>query len=81
MKKAKNNKIPKAKSMDERIKDLLVEGPLAALYFSIGITVLKEKIDEMTDEEISVLFEKLLHPQRVRDNVEYIYNGLNKNGE
>jgi hypothetical protein len=77
----KNNKTPRTKNMDEQIKDLLAEGPLVALYFSVGITVLKEQIDGMTDEEISAMFGKLLHPQRVRDNVEYVYNGLNKNGE
>jgi hypothetical protein len=68
----------KQKNLDDCIKDLLAEGPLVALYFSVGITVLKEKMDAMSDDEIADTFEKLLHPQRVRNNVEYIYNKLNK---
>jgi hypothetical protein len=65
------------KNLDERIKDLLKEGPLVALYFDTGIAALKEKIDEMSDEEVSKIFENLLNPERVRNNVEYIYNKLN----
>jgi hypothetical protein len=65
------------KNLDERIKDLLKEGPLVALYFDTGITVLKEKIDGMSDEEISKMFENLLHPEMVRNNIRHIYNKMN----
>jgi hypothetical protein len=68
----------KPDNLDNRIKDLLLEGPLVALYFVTGINMLKERIDSMTDEEIVKMFSKLLHPQRVRENVEHLYIKLNR---
>lgn len=38
--------------MDDRIKSLLCEGPFVALYFNVGIMVLKEHISNMSDELI-----------------------------
>jgi hypothetical protein len=67
----------KRENADIKIKNLLNEGPLVALYFTIGINFLKEKIDEMSDEEITEMFTKLMHPDRVRNNVNYIYKALN----
>ena len=66
-------------SMDDRIKALLSEGPLVALYFNVAVTVLKDHIGNITDEELGKMFENLLHPQRIRGNVEDIYNKLNNN--
>lgn len=63
--------------MDERIKDALQEGPLVALYLVTGVNQLKEKIDSMSDEEIGNMFEHLLHPSRVRDNINTLYQRLN----
>ncbi|MEG0454902.1 MAG: hypothetical protein RR471_08045 [Bacteroides sp.] len=67
----------KRKSMDDRIKNLLREGPLVALYFIAGINLLKQQIDDMTDEDVAKMFDNLLNSQRVRNNVEDIYNKLN----
>lgn len=63
--------------MDERIKDVLNEGPLVALYLVTGVNILKEKIDSMSDEEIGKMFEHLLRPSRVRDNINTLYQRLN----
>lgn len=63
--------------MDDRVKDLLCRGPLVALYFNVGITVLKDRISNMSDEELAKMFENLLAPRRIRDNIEEIYNRLN----
>jgi hypothetical protein len=67
----------KQENADSKIKNLLNEDPLVAFYFVIGINFLKEKIDKMSDEEIIEMFSKLMHPDRVRNNVDYIYNALN----
>ncbi len=64
-------------SMDDRIKALLKEGPLVALYFNVAVSVLKEHISSMTDEELGKMFENLLHPERIRGNIEDMYNKLN----
>ena len=66
------------RSLDTRIKDLMKEGSLVALYFSTGITFLHEKIESMSDEEISEMFSGLLHPERVRKNIKYLFDELNK---
>jgi hypothetical protein len=67
----------KNKNAVTRIKNLLDEGPLVAFYFTISINFLKEKIDKMSDEEIAEIFTPFLLPDRVRDNVDYIYKALN----
>ncbi|CUN79221.1 MULTISPECIES: hypothetical protein [Bacteroides] len=64
-------------SMDDRIKALLKEGPLVALYFNVAVSVFKEHISNMTDEELGKMFENLLHPERIRGNIEDMYNKLN----
>lgn len=69
--------MPEHKSLDTRIKDLMAEGPLVALYFTTGINILKEQIDIINDEEVASMFGGLLHPVRVRGNVDYIYKVLN----
>jgi hypothetical protein len=67
----------KQENMDSRIKSLLSEGPLVALYFVTGINVLKEQVDAMSDEEITAMFSKFLHLDRVRNSLEYLYRALN----
>ena len=76
-KKSNTAKVRRRPSMDDRIKALLNEGPLVALYFNVAVTVLKDHINSMTDEELGKMFENLLLPERIRDNVEYIYKILN----
>lgn len=67
----------KTKNLDERIGDILAEGPLAALYLVAGITALKEKLDSLDDEQIYKEFAGLLAPERVRANVDYLFRKLN----
>lgn len=64
-------------SMDERIKNLLKEGPLVALYFSAAISSFKEQIERMSDEEIKAMFDNLLSPTLVKDSITHIYNRMN----
>lgn len=64
-------------SMDERIKNLLKEGPLVALYLSVAISYFKEQIEQMSDEEIKAMFDNLLSPTLVRDSITRIYNRMN----
>ena len=51
-KKSNTAKVRRRPSMDDRIKALLKEGPLVALYFNVAVSVLKEHISSMTDEEL-----------------------------
>ncbi|MDR1119429.1 MAG: hypothetical protein LBM08_00750 [Dysgonamonadaceae bacterium] len=64
------------KNLDSVIKDLMAEGPLVSLYLFAGIEALKEKIDKMSNEEIVKMFTQLLHPDRVRGNINTIYERL-----
>ena len=66
------------KNLNDRIKDLMKEGPLVALYITTGISVLNEQIEKMDDKEITEMFSSLFHPNRVRANVKYLYEELNK---
>ena len=76
-KKSNTAKVRRRPSMDDRIKALLKEGPLVALYFNVAVSVLNEHISSMTDEELGKMFENLLHPERIRGNIEDMYNKLN----
>ena len=77
MAKNKNQSPKRPPSMDERITNLLKEGPLVAFYFSAAITQFKEQIEQVTDEQIAEMVENLLHPTTVRNCVKHIYNRLN----
>ena len=68
----------KRKSLDSRITELLKEGPLVALYFVAGISVLKEQIEKMSDKEVAELFSSFFHPDTVRKNVKYLFEEINK---
>lgn len=78
---SENYESPKNQTLDDIIKDLLKEGPLVALYFLSGINLLKESIGEMTNEEIKDMFSGLLHPDRVRKNVDHLFEKMNKHQE
>lgn len=73
----KTNTSQQRPSMDDRIKNLLKEGPLVALYFSVAITYFKKQIEQMSDEEIQAMFDNLLSPTLVRNSVKHIYNRMN----
>lgn len=68
-----NKKENKPISMDKRIKNALDQGPLAALYFVVGIDMLKERIDALDDDALIQMFERMLAPDRVRSNIAQIY--------
>lgn len=76
-KKVNTEKKRRRPSMDDRIKALLNEGPLVALYFNVALMVFKDCISNMTDEELGKMFENLLHPERIRENIKDMYNKLN----
>jgi hypothetical protein len=64
-------------NLDTRIKDLMREGPLVALYFKVGIDVLQATTSQMSDEELFEMFGSLLSTDRLRGNIRVIYNRLN----
>lgn len=66
----------KKKFIDDRIRDLLYEGPLVGFYFGVAVTVLKEHIEQIPDEELGKMFENLLHPQRIRNNIGEMHKRL-----
>ena len=68
----------KQKNLNDRIKDLMKEGPLVALYFVAGISVLNEQIEKMDDKEVAEMFSSFFHPDTVRANVKYLHEELNK---
>ncbi|MDC1809083.1 hypothetical protein POZ03_01245 [Bacteroides uniformis] len=67
----------KRTTIDDRILELLKEGPLVGFYFNVAVSVLKDHISNMSDEELTKMFGFLLNPQRIRKNVEEMYNRLN----
>lgn len=77
MAKNKTNTPPRRPSMDQRIKSVLDEGPLAALFFSAAIDTFKDVIEQLKDEQIAKMFCNLIHPNTVRNCVKHIYNRLN----
>jgi hypothetical protein len=64
-------------NLDSRIKELMREGPLVALYLNVGIIVLQETTAKMGDEELRAMFGGLIHPDKLRENIRVIYNRLN----
>ncbi|MDR1119430.1 MAG: hypothetical protein LBM08_00755 [Dysgonamonadaceae bacterium] len=62
--------------LDPKIKNLTWGGPLVSMYLCAGIKVLKEKIDTMSEEEIAEMFPQLLHPDRIRCNINEIYKKI-----
>lgn len=67
----------KRKTIDDRILELLKEGPLVGFYFNVAISLLKDHISNMSDEDLAKMFGFLLNPQRIRNNIGEMYNRLN----
>lgn len=67
----------KRKTIDDRIFELLKEGPLVGFYFNVAVSVLKDHISNMSDEDLAKMFGFLLNPQRIRNNIWEMYNRLN----
>lgn len=67
----------KRKTIDDRILELLKEGPLVGFYFNVAVSVLKDHISNMADEDLAKMFGFLLNPQRIRNNIGEMYNRLN----
>ncbi len=64
-------------NLDTRIKDLMREGPLVALYLKVGIIVLQETTAKMGNDELRAMFGGLIHPDKLRGNIQVVYNRLN----
>lgn len=43
----------KRKTIDDRILELLKEGPLVGFYFTVAVSALKDHICDMSDEELA----------------------------
>ena len=65
------------KNLDTRIRDLMQEGPLVALYLKVGIDILQEQTTKMNNEELFAMFGSLLSTERLRGNIRFLYNRLN----
>lgn len=52
----------KNRNLNDRIIDLLGEGPLVALYFTIAIDVLCQVVDKSDDEFVHALFGRMTPP-------------------
>lgn len=63
-------------TLDKRIKNLVSESWIASLYFSIAIDELKQKFEQMTDEELTIYLQRLIAPDAARSHIEYIYKAL-----
>ena len=63
--------------MNERIERAVNLGPMAPLYFVVAIDMLKNHIDNSSDESIELLFERLFSADRVRNNIKTIHKIIN----
>lgn len=70
-------KQPKPLNMDQRINKALDLGPMASLYFVIGIDMLKAHIDSLGDDELGIMFKYFRSAGQARANIEQIHKILN----
>ena len=63
-------------TLDQRIRNVLAQGPMAALYFSIAISVLKQIIAQKNDREVYSMFGGLISAATVRHCVDTIDRAL-----
>ena len=70
-------KQPKRLNVDQRINKALDLGPMAALYFVVGIDMLKAHIDSLDDDALSKMFKYFRSAQQARTNIEQIHKILN----
>ena len=66
---------------DEQIIDLLGEGPLTALYFTIAIDVLRQVVDKSDDEFVHALFGRMIPSSTIRKCVHDMDRKLNPETE
>lgn len=66
----------KEMTIDKRIKEILKWGPMAALYFSVAIDVLKQVIVQKSDREVYEMFGGLISAVTVRHCVDSIDRAL-----
>ena len=72
-----DNTDKRPKSVRKRIIETLDHGGLIAeMYYVSAIDMFKECIDSKTNEEVDKMFEGIVDHERVRSNIEYIYNTL-----
>ena len=65
------------RNQDDRIIDLLGEGPLVALYFTIAINVLCQVVDKSDDEFVHALFGRLIPSSIIRKCIHDMDRKLN----
>ena len=70
----------KNRNLNDRIIDLLGEGPLVALYVTIAIDVLCQVVDKSDDEFVHALFGRMTPPlqQSVNAFTKWIANSIPK---
>lgn len=56
----------KIRNQNDRIIDLLGEGPLVALYFTIAIDVLRQVVDKSDDDFVHALFGRMIPSSVIR---------------
>lgn len=64
-------------NMDQRINKALDLGPMAALYFVVGIDMLKSHIDSLDDDALGQMFKYFRSAEQARANIEQIHKILN----
>ena len=69
------------RNLNERIIDLLGEGPLVALYFTIAIDVLCQVVDKSNDKFVHALFGHMIPSSTIRKCVHEMDRQLNPETE
>ncbi len=65
------------KNLYTSVNDLMQEGPMVAIYLKVGIDVLQEQTEKMSDEDLYAMFGSFLPTGRLRGNIRFLYNRLN----
>ena len=69
------------RNLNDRIIDLLGEGPLVALYFTIAIDVLCQVVDKSDEEFVHALFGRMIPSSTIRKCVHDMDRRLNPETE
>lgn len=72
----KKNKEAAVISLDKRIKKVLDESWIAPVYIYAGIVELLNKVNAMSNEELSEYMEGMVHPDTTRAHIQELYERL-----
>lgn len=72
MKTEKENKLP----LDKRIIKVLEESWIAPTYFYAGVVELLNKVNAMSDEELTKYMDGLISPNTARAHIKEIYERI-----